>query len=179
MGSQLDHSPYIVLVESRRKWLLTAWRLFAVPFGFCRRKKIAQVIHTIFNLEAKQEYLGCVLVPFGEMEGEEPALILLWLNFLPFIDDHLFSSPPETWTRSYLNKKCDWADADPHLRFARDHLSYIRSGANSRMFNSTQNLMIRQKSTCMWTFWCPGHPCSVPYGISTYLFGGAGRLYHR
>lgn len=48
------------------------------------------MIHTIFNLEAKQEYLGCVLVPSGEMEGGEPALILSWLHFLSFIDGHLF-----------------------------------------------------------------------------------------
>lgn len=96
MGSQLDHSPYISVVESRRKCLLTACRLFPVPLGFCRRKKIAKVIHTIFNLEAKPVCLGCVLVPSGEMKGEEPALILLWLNFLPSIDDHPLSSPPET-----------------------------------------------------------------------------------
>lgn len=57
MGSQLHHSPYIVLVESRRKWLLLAG-FFAVPLGFCRREKTAKVIYTIFNLEAKQVYFG-------------------------------------------------------------------------------------------------------------------------
>lgn len=96
MGSQLDHSPYRVLVRSRRKWLLTACRLFTVPLGFCRRKKIAKVIHTIFNLEAKKVYLGCVLVPSGEIKGRKPELILLWLNFSPSVDDHLLSSLPET-----------------------------------------------------------------------------------
>lgn len=84
-GIPVDHSPYVALVKSRRKWLLTAHRLFPVPLGFCRRKKIAKVIDTIFNLGAKQVYLGCVLVPSGEMKGEEPAVILLWLNFLPSI----------------------------------------------------------------------------------------------
>lgn len=85
MGSQLYHSPYIALVECRRKWLLTAYRLFPVPLGLCRRKKIAKVIHTIFNLGAEQVYLGCVLVPSGEMKGEEPAVLILWLSFLPSI----------------------------------------------------------------------------------------------
>lgn len=50
-ASQALHS-----FSGKQEKVATACRLFAVPLGFCRRKKIAKVMHTIFNLEAKQVY---------------------------------------------------------------------------------------------------------------------------